>query len=90
MPEPTPPDPSTDREHDRREQTPWDHPTWETAIQEPILHRAARIEDAVQEFREQRARRRGQVPTVIPYTGYGAPGWVRVLCRVLLTRRGLA
>lgn len=44
----------------------------------------------MQEFREQHARKRGQVPTVIPYTGYGAPGWVRVLCRVLLTRRGLA
>ena len=24
------------------------------------------------------------MPTVIPYTGYGAPGWVRVLGRVLL------
>ncbi|MFZ7087788.1 App1 family protein [Curtobacterium sp. RRHDQ10] len=56
---------------------------------EPILHRAARIEDAVQAFRERRARARGLVPTVIPYTGYGAPGWARVLCRVLLTRRGL-
>jgi phosphatidate phosphatase APP1 len=51
----------------------------------PILGRAARIEDGIQEFREQWARRRGQVPTVIPYTGYGAPGWVRVLGRVLLT-----
>jgi len=57
---------------------------------EPILHRAARIEDAVQEFRERRALSRGLVPTVIPYNGYGAPGWVRVLCRVILTRRGLA
>ncbi|MBF4581866.1 DUF2183 domain-containing protein [Curtobacterium sp. VKM Ac-2865] len=62
----------------------------ELSLAEPILHRAARIEDAVQEFREQRARRHGLVPTVIPYTGYGAPGWIRVLCRVLLTRRGLA
>jgi phosphatidate phosphatase APP1 len=61
----------------------------ETALVEPILHRAARIEDAIQEFREQRARARGLVPTVIPYNGYGAPGWIRVLCRVLLTKRGL-
>ncbi|MBY0176416.1 App1 family protein [Curtobacterium herbarum] len=81
---------SVEREHDRREQSPWGIQQWETAIPEPILHRAARIEDAVQEYREQHARKRGQVPTVIPYTGYGAPGWVRVLCRVLLTRRGLA
>jgi len=53
---------------------------------EPIMHLAARWEDRIHEFREKRARRRGYVPTVIPYTGYGAPGWVRVLCRVLLTR----
>jgi phosphatidate phosphatase APP1 len=51
-----------------------------------VLGRAARLEDAVQEFREQLARRRGRRPTVIPYTGYGSPGWVRVLGRVLLTR----
>jgi phosphatidate phosphatase APP1 len=51
-----------------------------------ILGRAARIEDAIQEFREQRARKRGLQPTVIPYAGYGGAGWVRVLGRVLLTR----
>jgi len=53
-----------------------------------MLHRAARIEDVIQEFREQRARKRGLLPTVIPYAGYGAPDWVRVLGRVLLTREG--
>jgi phosphatidate phosphatase APP1 len=53
---------------------------------EPIMHLAARMEDSVHEFREKRARRRGYTPTVIPYTSYGAPGWVRVLCRVLLTK----
>ncbi len=53
---------------------------------EPILHFAARFEDSIHEFREKRARRRGYVPTVIPYTSYGAPGWIRVLCRVLLTK----
>ena len=52
----------------------------------PIPHFAARIEDSIHEFREKRARKRGHTPTVIPYTGYGAPGWIRVLCRVLLTK----
>ena len=31
-------------------------------------------------------RRRGQEVTIVPYTGYGCPDWVRVLCRVVLTR----
>ena len=60
------------------------------AAAEPILHFAARLEDRVHGFREQRAKNRGHIPTVIPYTGYGAPGWVRVLCRVLLVKPGLA
>lgn len=54
------------------------------AAAEPILHRAARIEDAFHAFREKRARKRGSTPTVIPYAGYGGDGWIRVLCRVLL------
>jgi phosphatidate phosphatase APP1 len=54
---------------------------------EVIMHRAARIEDAVHEFRQRRAQARGHVPTVIAYTGYGSTAWVRVLARVLLTRR---
>jgi phosphatidate phosphatase APP1 len=49
----------------------------------PGLHRAARIEDAVHEFLERRARQRGWLAGVVPYTGYGSPGWVRVLARVL-------
>jgi phosphatidate phosphatase APP1 len=55
---------------------------------EPIIHFAARLEDSLHEFREKRARKRGLTPVVIPYTGYGAPGWTRVLCRVLLTKPG--
>ncbi len=51
------------------------------------LHLAARVEDAVQRFRERRGRRRGLVPTVVPFTGYGGSGWVRVLGRVVLRRR---
>jgi len=52
----------------------------------PSRHLAARIEDRLHAFRERRARKRGMTPTIIPYTGYGAPGWTRVLCRVLLTK----
>jgi len=52
----------------------------------PLIHRAARIEDAFHELRENRGRKRGLQATVVPYTGYGSPGWIRVLCRVLLTR----
>jgi phosphatidate phosphatase APP1 len=60
---------------------------------DPLLHRAARIEDAFHRFREGRARKRGLGATVIPYTGYGGTtpggvGWIRVLARVLLTRPG--
>ena len=47
------------------------------------MHRAARIEDAFHDFRAKRARRRGFLSTVVPYTGYGAPTWARILgpCR---------
>lgn len=53
---------------------------------EPIMHRAARIEDAFHEFRAKRARKRGFLSTVLPYTGYGAPTWARILGRVVLAR----
>jgi len=53
----------------------------------PLMHRAARIENAFHEFREKRARARGNPATVIPYAGYGTPGRIRVLGRVLLTAR---
>lgn len=49
----------------------------------PGLHRAAQIEDAVHRILERRARQRGWIPGIVPYTGYGSPGWVRVLGRVL-------
>jgi phosphatidate phosphatase APP1 len=51
------------------------------------LHRAARIEDAVHEIIERRLRQRGWRPVITAYTGYGAPGWVRIMARVVLTRR---
>ncbi|SEC16810.1 Phosphatidate phosphatase APP1 [Paramicrobacterium humi] len=47
------------------------------------LHRAARLDDAVLAWRARRAVRRGMVPTVASYTGYGSTEWVRVLGRVL-------
>ncbi|MDR5700754.1 App1 family protein [Agromyces aerolatus] len=49
-------------------------------------HGAARFEDWLHDVRERFARRRGHVPTVVPYTGYGSTEWVRVLCRVLLSK----
>lgn len=50
------------------------------------LHRAARVEDAFHAFRAKRARKRGLLPTVVPFSGYGGKGWIRVLGRVLLVR----
>jgi len=50
------------------------------------LHRAARIEDAVHEVIVRRLRQRGWQPVITAYTGYGAPGWARVMARVVLTR----
>jgi phosphatidate phosphatase APP1 len=54
------------------------------------LHRAARIEDALHEIVERRLRQRGWHPVITAYTGYGAPGWARVMARVVLTRRQAA
>ncbi len=51
-----------------------------------MMHRAARVEDWLHSTREGFARKRGYLPTVIPYTGYGSTGWVRILCRVLLSK----
>ncbi|CAM5310734.1 Phosphatidate phosphatase APP1 OS=Leifsonia shinshuensis OX=150026 GN=HNR13_002335 PE=4 SV=1 [Leifsonia shinshuensis] len=50
------------------------------------MHRAARVEDAFHEFRARRARKHGFLATVVPYTGYGSPTWVRILGRVLLAK----
>ena len=38
------------------------------------------------EVAERLLRKGGRLPRIIPYIGYGAPGWVRVLARVVLTR----
>lgn len=50
------------------------------------IHRAARVEDALHGWRERRARKRGRIPTVIPFTGYGTGSKVRVLGRVVLVK----
>jgi phosphatidate phosphatase APP1 len=58
---------------------------------EPVAsrpHGAARLEDSFHQLRERWGRRRGLVPVVIPFTGYGSTRWVRVLCRVQLGQKG--
>lgn len=49
-------------------------------------HLAAVLEDRVTAVVESVLRGRGWVPHVLAYHGYGAPGWVRVMGRVLLSR----
>ena len=51
------------------------------------LHRAARIEDALKGLAGRRLRARGWRARVLAYPGYGGPGWVRVMGRVLLSQR---
>jgi phosphatidate phosphatase APP1 len=51
-------------------------------------HRAARLEAGIHRRVERRLRARGWSPSVVPYMGYGGPGWARVLARVLLTPPG--
>ena len=48
------------------------------------IHRAARLEDWFQQWRVRAGLRRGRVPQVIPFRGYGSTTWVRVFARVVL------
>ncbi|MGM0931723.1 MAG: App1 family protein [Actinomycetota bacterium] len=57
-------------------------------LQEKAAHIGMRVEDRWQAYRERRARRRGYVATVMPFTGYGTAGWIRVLGRVVMARPG--
>lgn len=50
----------------------------------PTPRRVTRVLESGQDFLEPRLRRRGWQDTVIPYTGYGTPTWVRVMARLLL------
>lgn len=53
------------------------------------MHRPARIDQAILSWRADWVKRHGYRPAVIAYTGYGSPRWVRVLARVLYSRRGV-
>ena len=55
-------------------------------VQARARHIAARIEDSIQRRRQRARQRRGHVPTIIPYAGYGTTSWIRVLCRVVYER----
>lgn len=50
----------------------------------PRIHWFARLEHRLHVWREKRARRRGRTATILPFPGYGGPGWVRVVGRVLI------
>lgn len=55
-------------------------------MEQPVIHRPARVDQALQRWRARRARDAGHIPEVIPYTGYGSTSWLRVLARVLLAK----
>ena len=48
-------------------------------------HRAARVEDAFNRAVARRLWARGWRTRIEPYVGYGAPGWVRVMARTVLS-----
>ncbi len=52
-------------------------------------HRALRWESRATAVLRRGLRGRGWAPRIVPITGYGAEGWVRVLARVLLTPPGV-
>lgn len=51
---------------------------------EPKMHWFARLEYRYHAWRERRARKRGKKASIAAFPGYGGPGWVRVLGRVLI------
>ncbi|MCR2785548.1 MULTISPECIES: phosphatase domain-containing protein [unclassified Microbacterium] len=59
-------------------------PGTDPATSRPKILWIARLEYRFHSWRERRARRRGQRPTVAAFPGYGGPDWVRVLGRVLI------
>lgn len=48
----------------------------------------ARIERRFHAWRERVARKRGRVPDIVPFPGYGGDGWIRVVGRVLILPSG--
>ncbi len=55
---------------------------------DPQPHHASRIEARVHRAVSRQLVRRGWVPTVVPYVGYGGAGWARVLARIVLAPPG--
>ena len=55
-------------------------------MEESVIHRPARVDQALQRWRARRARDAGKVAEVVPYAGYGSTSRVRVLARVLLAK----
>lgn len=51
-------------------------------------HHASRAEERLHAMLDRRLRAQGWTSRVVPYVGYGADGWVRVLARVLLAPPG--
>ncbi|MCU1433199.1 MAG: hypothetical protein JWP95_2304 [Actinotalea sp.] len=61
-------------------------PTDHQATRKP--HRAAQLEDSINSVLTTFLGKRNWVARVEPYTGYGAPGWVRIMARALLAPPG--
>ena len=55
-------------------------------MEQSVIHRPARVDQALQRWRARRARDAGKIAEVVPYTGYGSTSRVRVLARVLLAK----
>ncbi len=55
-------------------------------MEESVIHRPARVDQALQRWRARRARDAGKIAEVVPYAGYGSTSRVRVLARVLLAK----
>ncbi|MCQ2000547.1 App1 family protein [Arthrobacter zhaoxinii] len=64
------------------------NPLARPADKTPVAHLGMRMEDSLHAWRDERARKRGDVQTVLPFTGYGSTEWVRVLGRVILAKPG--
>ncbi|MCQ1953147.1 App1 family protein [Arthrobacter sp. zg-Y238] len=64
------------------------NPAARPADKTPVAHLGMRMEDSLHAWRDERARKRGDVQTVLPFTGYGSTEWVRVLGRVILAKPG--
>ena len=58
-----------------------------TKTEAPAIHRAARIEDWFQARRVRSSAKRGRVPQVIPFRGYGSTQSIRVLARVVMAEK---